>query len=427
MENAREGLIEEAVVRAGLNEGVAAEDLARGLAEGVVVVPANPNHRNLVSAAIGRGLRTKVNANLGTSSGVSSLADEKAKLQAALEAGADAVMDLSIGEGVEEILRELLAMCPVPFGTVPIYQAALKAREERGSIVEMTVEDIFDSIERQARAGVDFITVHTGLRWETIGMLQSQGRVADVVSRGGSFTLAWMLHHQKENPLYENFDRLLHLARRYELILSLGDALRPGAIADATDQPQVHELLTLGTLVKRCREAGVQCMVEGPGHVPLDQVEANVILQKRLCGGAPFYVLGPLVTDVAPGYDHITSAIGGAIAAMAGADFLCYVTPAEHLGLPGPDDVRDGVIAARIAGHAADIVKGVPGAREWDRRMSTARKALDWEAQERLALDPSKVRAYRGRRLEEGECTMCGPFCAMKVISQALGGEKLTC
>ena len=427
MERASGGLADPFLEQVSREEKVPLEDLLHRLASGQVVVPANPFRRGLKPLGIGRGLRTKVNANLGSSQGCSSLAQEKEKLQAALAAGADTVMDLSTGGELGLVLKEMLNLCPVPFGTVPIYQAAIEAREKRGSLVQMTVDELFAVIEQQAQAGVDFMTVHAGLTLETVELLRRAGRKMEVVSRGGTFTLGWMLYHQQENPLYQHFDRLLELARRYELILSLGDALRPGAIADATDQPQIKELLTLGGLVQRCREAGVQCMVEGPGHVPLDQIEANVVLQKSLCQGAPFYVLGPLVTDVAPGYDHITAAIGGALAAMAGADFLCTVTPAEHLGLPGPTEIREGVIAARIAAHAADLVKKVPGAWEWDCRMAEARRALDWEAQERLAIDPAKVRAYHGSRLEEGECSMCGPYCAVKLIRQALGGEKLTC
>lgn len=427
MERVRAGEVVSQVKEVAEKEGVEVETLAAAIAEGKAVIPANPAHRNLKPCGIGKGLRTKVNANIGTSSACSSLEEEKAKLKAALGAGADAVMDLSTGGVLSHVRAELLNACPVPFGTVPVYEAALVAREKYGSIVEMTAEDLFAVVEEQAKAGVDFMTVHAGLTSQVIPWLQQRERVADVVSRGGALILAWMLYHEKENPLYAQFDRLLEIARRYEVVLSLGDALRPGAVADATDRVQVHELLVLGDLVRRCRAAGVQAMVEGPGHVPLNQIEANVLLQKRICQEAPFYVLGPLVTDVAPGYDHITSAIGGALAAMAGADFLCYVTPAEHLGLPGVEEVRQGVIAARIAAHAADLAKGVPAAWEWDRQMSLARRALDWEAQERLALDPAPVRAYRKTVLEGGECTMCGPLCAMKLVAEALGGTKIKC
>jgi phosphomethylpyrimidine synthase len=424
IEKTQEGTFSKELIMVAESEKLSVEEIAAGVVQGTVVIPANPAHLSLTPRGIGKGLRTKVNANLGTSQGNSGLEYELAKLKIAVEAGADAVMDLSTGGDVQSLRQQLLHNCPVPFGTVPIYEAALLAREKHGSILEMSVEDIFGAIEGQAVGGVDFMTIHTGITLGAIKLLQEQGRVADVVSRGGSFLLAWMLHHEQENPLYVHFDRLLEIARRYEVTLSLGDALRPGAIADATDRAQIHELITLGQQVQCCRKAGVQVMVEGPGHVPINQIAANVVLQKQLCQGAPFYVLGPLVTDVAPGYDHITSAIGGALAAMAGADFLCYVTPAEHLGLPDAQQVREGVIASRIAAHAADLAKGVPGAAEWDLQMSRARKALDWETQERLALDPEPVRAYRSRNLESGECTMCGPFCAMKIVSNALGGKK---
>jgi phosphomethylpyrimidine synthase len=333
-------------------------------------------------------------------------------------------MDLSTGGDLRKIRRAILARTPVPLGTVPIYQAAVKALESRRSIVDMTEADLFEAIESQAREGVDFMTVHCGLTQKAVGRLKSQGRVADVVSRGGAFHLAWMLHNDRENPFYARFDRLLEIARRFDITLSLGDGLRPGSILDATDRPQIEELLTLGELVKRAVEAGVQVMVEGPGHVPLDQVEMNMRLEKRVCHGAPFYVLGPLVTDIAPGYDHIVAAIGGAVAAAAGADFLCYVTPAEHLGLPTEDDVREGLIASRIAAHAADIVKGVPGALERDLELARARKRLDWETQRRLAIDPVKFAAVRKRRRSRTQaCSMCGEFCAMRIVGEFLGSE----
>ena len=427
VEMAREGHPAPALVKAAAQERCPLEQIMAGVAGGTLVVPANPAHKSLVPRAIGAGLRVKVNANLGTAHELSGMEEELTKMRVAVEAGADAVMDLSTGGDVESLRLRLLEKCSVPFGTVPIYQAALQAREKYGSIVQMTVEDLFAVIEQQAANGVDFMTVHTGITRESIQILQEQGRVAEVVSRGGSFMLAWMLHQQQENPLFAQFDRLLDLARRYEVTLSLGDALRPGATPDATDRAQIQELITLGRQVQRCREAGVQVMVEGPGHMPLQQIEANVILQKKLCQGAPFYLLSPLVTDIAPGYDHITSAIGGAVAAVAGADFLCYVTPAEHLGLPEVAQVRAGVIAARIAAQAADLARGLPEALEWDYRMSKARKALDWETQEKLALDPEPVRAYRSRHLDQGECTMCGPFCAMKIVSEALGGKSISC
>lgn len=423
-EKARKGILSPALRKAAAAEGIAPDTLAERVARGLAVVPFNPGHAPARPAAIGQGLRTKVNVNLGTSRDFPRLADELRKVRISLAHGADALMDLSTGGDLRRIRRAILARTTVPLGTVPIYQAAVKALERRRSIVGMTEEDLFEAVESQAREGVDFMTVHAGLTRKAVERLKSQGRVADVVSRGGAFHLAWMLHNDRENPFYARFDRLLGIARRHDITLSLGDGLRPGAIADATDRPQIEELLTLGELVKRAGEAGVQVMVEGPGHVPLDQVEMNMRLEKRLCHGAPFYVLGPLVTDIAPGYDHIVSAIGGAVAAAAGADFLCYVTPAEHLGLPTDDDVREGLIASRIAAHAADIVKGVPGARERDLELARARKRLDWETQRRLAIDPAKFAAVRKRRrTRSAACSMCGEFCAMRLVGEFLGSD----
>ncbi len=412
-------------------ERVDPEFIRSGVEQGTICIPANVNHESLVPAGIGEGLITKVNANIGTSTDFPEIEKELEKLQAAIEAGASAVMDLSTGssDNIDASRRAIIEASTVPVGTVPIYQVAVKAMEEHGAIVDMTVDDFFEVIEEHGRDGVDFITVHCGVTLETIERLKREGRVADIVSRGGAFITGWMLHHDRENPLYEQYDRLLDIARRYDITLSLGDGLRPGCLADATDRAQIQELIILGELVERAWEAGVQVMVEGPGHVPLDQVEANMKLQKRLCHNAPFYVLGPIVTDVAPGYDHITSAIGGAIAAAAGADFLCYVTPAEHLGLPTIEDVREGVIAARIAGHAADLVKNRKKTWEWDREMARARKDLDWEKQIRLAIDPEKAARYRKSRNPEGitECTMCGKYCAMRIVGEHLGVEVPGC
>ena len=338
-------------------EKITQEELAGLIAAGRVIIPYNKVQRKIHVVGIGEKLRTKVNVNIGTSEDFPQTEEELKKVDICLKYGTDTIMDLSTGGNIKQTRQAILQKAPFPLGTVPIYEAAIKAIEERGSIVEMTVEDIFEVIEAQAEEGVDFMTVHVGLTTRAVEHLRRQGRVADVVSRGGAFHLAWILHHEKENPLYQHFDRLLEIARRHDVTLSLGDGLRPGAIADATDRPQIEELITLGELVQRAREAGVQVMVEGPGHVPLDQIEMNIKLQKQLCQGAPFYVLGPLVTDIAPGYDHIVSAIGGAVAAAAGADFLCYVTPSEHLGLPSAEDVREGLIASKIAAHAADLVK----------------------------------------------------------------------
>lgn len=428
LEMARKGQTSPAMVAVAQAEGIGVEEVQQRVAEGAVVIPANPLHRRLAPSGIGKGLRTKINANLGTSTDYPYPDVELEKLVVSLEAGADTVMDLSTGGDLGLIRRSILERCPAPLGTVPIYQAAIEAIERHGAIVSMTPDELFAVIEEQAQDGVDFITVHCGVTQAVLERLRRQGRVVDIVSRGGAFLTGWMLHNQRENPLYEEYDRLLAIARRYDITLSLGDGLRPGCLADATDRAQVEELLTLGELVDRARDSGVQVMVEGPGHVPLDQIAANVQLQRRLCREAPFYVLGPLVTDIAAGYDHITSAIGGALAAMAGADFLCYVTPAEHLGLPELDDVREGVMAARIAGHAADIVKGIKGAWQRDLEMSQARKALDWEAQSRLALDPRRVREVRSRRGSSGNaCSMCGQYCAMDLVSKHLGIAAVRC
>ena len=400
--------------------------LVRRVAEGTVVIPKNANRDLKRVGGVGLGLRTKVNANIGTSATFPDIKDELVKLKTAIDAGADAVMDLSTGGDLTAIRKVIIQRCPVALGTVPIYECAVDVVEERGAITRITADDLLDVIERQAKQGVDFMTIHSGITRESIARLRDQGRVTDVVSRGGAFLVKWILANGKENPLYERYNDVLEIARKYDITLSLGDGFRPGCLADATDRAQVQELIILGELVKRARDAGVQAMVEGPGHVPLDQIAANMQIQKRLCEGAPFYVLGPLVTDVAPGYDHITSAIGGAIAAMHGADFICYVTPSEHLGLPTVEDVREGVIAARIAGHAADIVKGIPGAAEWDREMAVARKARDWKKQIELAIDPVKAKEIHDRRSGgiEDACSMCGELCAMKVVEEYLGKKS---
>ncbi len=428
LEIARKGDISpqmEVVARA---EGLEVELIKQRVAAGTVAIPANVRHFNLVPCGIGEGLSTKVNANIGTSSDFGDINTELEKLRVAINAGADTVMDLSTGGDIPAIRRAILAASTCSIGTVPIYQAGIGAIEKHGAIVKMSVDDIFTAFEDNARDGVDFITVHCGVTQAAIARLKKQGRVTDIVSRGGAFMVGWMLHNDRENPLYEEFDRLLDIALEYDVALSLGDGMRPGSLADATDRPQVEELVTLGELVQRAQDAGVQVMVEGPGHIPLDQIETNVRLQKALCKGAPFYVLGPLVTDIAAGYDHITSAIGGAIAAMHGADFLCYVTPSEHLAIPDVNDVREGVIASRIAAHAADIVKGIKGARERDRQMSLARKHLDWEEQARLSLDPEKFRRVHHQRATAGSaCSMCGQYCAMDLVAQYLGIKAVKC
>jgi phosphomethylpyrimidine synthase len=428
LELAREGIISPQMSLVAQNEGVEAEFIRRGVAAGTIVILANTNHTNLVPCGIGQGLKTKVNANIGTSSDFGDMDTELEKLRVATSCGTDTVMDLSTGGDISAIRRAIIASSPVPIGTVPIYQAGIEAIARHEAIVKMTVDDLFSTIEEHTRDGVDFITVHCGVTQSAVEQLRQQGRVADVVSRGGAFLIGWMLHNERENPLYEYYDRLLEIAREFDVTLSLGDGMRPGCLADATDRAQIEELLVIGELVNRAQQADVQAMVEGPGHLPLNQVEANVQLEKAICKGAPFYVLGPLVTDVAAGYDHITGAIGGAIAGAAGADFLCYVTPAEHLSLPDPEDVRQGVIASRIAAHAADIVKGVKGASEWDRKMAMARKKLDWEEQARLSLDPELARRVHSKHASTGKaCSMCGNFCAMELVEKYLGISATKC
>jgi len=428
LESAKAGKITREMRQVAAREGLEEEFILQGIAEGNIVIPANIKHLNLEPRGVGKGLSTKINANIGTSSDYGDVNTEMQKLKVCLEAKADAVMDLSTGGDIPAIRQAIIAACPLPLGTVPIYQAGVVTMRKQDAMVKMTVDDLFAAIEDHARDGVDFITVHCGVTRAAIDRLKQQGRVADVVSRGGAFLIGWMLYNERENPLYEQYDRLLEIAREYDVTLSLGDGMRPGCLADATDRAQIEELLTLGELVKRAQDAGVQVMVEGPGHVPLNEVETNIRLQKAVCKGAPFYVLGPLVTDVAAGYDHITSAIGGAIAGAAGADFLCYVTPAEHLSLPDPEDVKQGIMASRIAAHAADIVKGVKGAREWDLKMSIARKKLDWEEQARLSIDPELSRKVHAKHASAGKaCSMCGGFCAMALVEEYLGVSAPRC
>jgi len=422
LEIARKGNISREMELVARYEGLEAEFIQEGIKQGTIVIPANVNHTNLTPRGIGHGLKTKVNANIGTSSAIDDIESELEKLRIAVEAGADAVMDLSTGSDIAGARKAVMAACPLPVGTVPIYQAGIEAISKRGAIVKMTVDDLFDSIEAHAKDGVDFVTVHCGVTQTAINRLRRQGRITDVVSRGGAFLISWMLYNECENPLYEHYNRLLAIAQRFDVTLSLGDGMRPGCLADATDRCQIEELLIIGELTQQAQGAGVQVMVEGPGHVPLNQIETNVQLQKSICKGAPFYVLGPLVTDIAAGFDHIAGAIGGAVAAAAGADFLCYVTPAEHLTLPDAEDVRRGVIAARIAAHAGDIVKGVGGAMAWDTKMAAARKRLDWEEQIRLAIDPERARRMRSRSEFSGAaCSMCGEYCAMDLMDKYLG------
>lgn len=404
------------------NEQIPVATLMAGVASGEIAITKNRHHAFDRIIAIGKGVTTKVNANIGSSKDYPELDRELQKLCVAVKAGADTIMDLSMGGDVNVIRREILANCPVPLGTVPIYQAVAEAVErDKKGIGEMTVDHMLKVIETQAEDGVDFMTLHCGINRQVVERLKNQKRLLGVVSRGGSFLLQWMTENNRENPLFEQFDDLLAILKEHEVTLSLGDGIRPGCLADATDRNQVQELIYLGELTERAWAAGVQVIIEGPGHMPLDQIQANVLLQKKLCKSAPFYVLGPLVTDIAPGYDHITGAIGGAIAAAAGADYLCYVTPAEHLKLPSVEDVREGVIASKIAAHAADIVKGAPGAFDKDIEMATRRGRLDWKGQIEMSIDPDKARRFR----EEGDtytgdaCSMCGSYCAIKVFQRS--------
>jgi len=400
-------------------EGLKPNELRRLVESGRVVLLQN-RKRKIKPLAIGEKTRVKVNANIGTSPDRVDLETELEKLRVAIAAGADTIMDLSVGGDVDEIRREIIRNAPIPVGTVPIYQVAITARQHRRSFPEVTVKDIFQGIEKHLADGVDFITVHCGVTRKSFSTVRR--RLGGVVSRGGVMMMEWMKFNNRENPLYEHYDELLAMAKEYHATLSLGDGLRPGAIADATDEAQISELLTIGELVQRARVAGVQAMVEGPGHIPIDQIEANILLEKTVCDGAPFYVLGPLVTDIACGYDHITAAIGGALAAYYGADFLCYVTPSEHLGLPDVEDVREGVIASRIAAHAADIARHHPGAIDWDNKLSRFRARLQWGKMIAHSLDPERAKvvfAIQPSRTE-GACTMCGEFCAVKKTKETI-------
>lgn len=426
MQLARQGVITEAMKLVAEQEGVAPEFVRDCVAKGTIAIPCNINHKNLVPRGVGEGLSVKVNANIGTSSSYPDPAPEIAKLKAAIAAGADSVMDLSTGDNIDESRRQTIANSTIMVGTVPIYQAYVEAIHRTGAAVEMTKEDIFDAIRKHAEDGADFMTIHCGITLNAIHNLVQEGREMDIVSRGGSFITGWMLYHEQENPFYEYYDEILDICAEYDVTISLGDGLRPGCIADATDRAQISELITIGELTQRAWDRGVQVMCEGPGHVPYNQIAANMQLQKRICHGAPFYVLGPLVTDIAPGYDHITSAIGGTLAAVSGADFLCYVTPAEHLGLPDIEDVKEGVITCRIAAHAADIARGNKKAWEWDLKMARARKKLDWKEQLDLAINPEKARDFRCRKnmADDEACSMCGNYCAVKIVNEYLNEKK---
>jgi len=420
MEQARKGIVTDKIKVAAAEAGMDAEILRQRVAQGTAIVCHNNRHSNGKPLAVGEGIRTRVNANIGTSKDDTSIDNELEKARVAVAAGADAIMDLSTGGPIDEIRAAIINETDVCIGSVPLYQAATETLTHGRTVVDMTVDEIFAGIKKHLEDGVDFITVHCGITKATVARMDNEGRIMEVVSRGGSITVGWMTHNKAENPLYEYYDRLLEMVKPYDATLSLGDGFRPGALADATDRAQIQELIILGELTQRAWDAGIQVMIEGPGHVPLDQVEMNIKLQKQLCHGAPFYVLGPLVTDIAPGYDHITCAIGGTLAAGAGADFLCYVTPSEHLCLPNVQDVHEGVIATRIAAHAGDIVKKIPGAIDKDIAMSKARKALDWEKQFELAIDPPQARKRRAESnaSEDHEaCTMCGELCAYMVMN----------
>jgi len=422
MTEARRDIATNEMKKVARDEGKSIEQIVKALASGRIIIPRNVKREGIEVKGIGEGLRTKINANVGTSPDYANVDEEVEKAKIAVKYGADTVMDLSVGGDIDEVRRRIIRAVIVPIGTVPIYQAGIEAAG-RGSVVDMSSDDIFDAIRKHAEDGVDFVTVHCGVTKTAVDALRRSGRLMDVVSRGGSFLAAWIIHNEKENPLYSEFDYLLELAREFDLTLSLGDGMRPGCLADASDRAQFQELLTLGELVERAWAKDVQVMVEGPGHLPLDHVEANVKLEKTICKGAPFYVLGPIVTDIAPGYDHLTSGIGGALSAAFGADFLCVVTPSEHLALPTVDDVKEGVIAARIAAHAADIVKLGEQASRLDSEMAKARASLNWEKQFKLAIDPEKARELRRKRpplLDPNVCAMCGKFCAIKMVDDYL-------
>jgi phosphomethylpyrimidine synthase len=424
------GKITPAMEQVAQKEGVEPERVRQGVAEGTIVIPSNNRHGGMTVSGIGAGLRTKVSASVGLYGSGASIDTEVQKIRAAVSAGADAIMDLSVSGDIDSMRRRTLAETSTPVGALPLYQAIAESAAKYGSPVHMTVDDLFDVIERQAADGVDFLALHCATTMDVVRRAKNEGRIDPLVSYGGSHLIGWMIYNEKENPLYEQYDRILEIARKYDVTLSLADGMRPGCLADSLDGAQVHELVILGEMVRRAREAGVQIMIKGPGHVPLNHIEATVTLQKSLCKGAPYFVFGPVVTDIAAGYDHISGAIGGAIAAWAGAELICYVTAAEHIGnIPDVAQVREGVIAARIAAHAADLAKGLNGADQWDLQLSRARKDLDWEAQLSLAIDPVRARELRKQRSDDSStaCAMCGKYCAMKVVSQYLGTSERSC
>lgn len=418
---ARQGIITDAMKRVAEKERKTPEEIRARVAAGTIAIPANINHKNLDPEGVGTGLRTKVNVNLGISGDLIDPEVELEKVRVALELGAEGIMDLSNHGKTQEFRKQLLEMAPVMIGTVPMYDAIGYLEK---ALISITPQDFLDVVRRHAEDGVDFVTIHAGMNRRVIESFKETGRLMNIVSRGGSLIFAWMEATGNENPFYEYYDDVLEILHEYDVTISIGDAMRPGCGYDATDAGQIAELIEIGKLTKRAWDAGVQVMVEGPGHMAINEIAANMKLQKRLCHDAPFYVLGPLVTDIAPGYDHITAAIGGAVAASSGADFLCYVTPAEHLRLPDVNDVREGLVATKIAAHAADIAKGIPGARDRDNRMSDARRRFDWEEMFDLALDPVKPREYfeSAPPTNEESCTMCGKMCAVRTVNTIMDG-----
>ncbi len=422
MDAARKGIVTPEMEAAAAKEEMDVKELMELMAKGQAIIPANKRHTSLSPAAIGSRLKTKINVNLGISRDCKDMEVEVAKVNSAVAMGAESIMDLSSYGDTRTFRRRLTSECPAIIGTVPIYDAVVYYHKP---LKEITSQEWLDIVKMHAEDGVDFMTIHCGINKETAGKFKRNKRLTNIVSRGGSIIFAWMEMTGEENPFYEHYDEILDICREYDITMSLGDACRPGCLKDASDISQIEELITLGELTKRAWEKDVQVMVEGPGHMPLDQIAANMKIQQTICQGAPFYVLGPLVTDVAPGYDHITAAIGGAVAAAYGASFLCYVTPAEHLRLPDLEDVKEGIIASRIAAHAADVAKGIKGAVDWDNRMSEARKKLDWEGMFELSIDPEKARRYRASAKPEKEdtCSMCGNFCAVKNMNRILDGE----
>lgn len=425
MDAARKGIVTKEMEIVAKKENIDVESLRQLIAKGQVIIPANKNHKCLDPNGIGNKLRTKINVNLGTSRDCVDLDMELDKVNNAVKMGAEAIMDLSSFGDTQKFRRKLTSECPATIGTVPIYDAVVYYHK---ALKDITAQEWLDVVEMHAKDGVDFMTIHCGINKATAKKFRADKRLMNIVSRGGSIIYAWMEMTGNENPFFEYYDEVLEILREYDVTISIGDALRPGSIHDSTDAAQIGELIEIGHLTKRAWEKDVQVMVEGPGHMALSEIQANMILEKRLCHGAPFYVLGPLITDIAPGYDHITSAIGGAVAAASGADFLCYVTPAEHLRLPDLNDVREGIIAAKIVAHAGDIAKGLPGAREIDNRMSDARRRLDWEEMFGLALDGKKAREYFESALpaDQHSCSMCGKMCAMRTTNRILGGEDVT-